>query len=624
MNIIVIDSETDGWAYDCTKIWVLGWTQDGINYETTNDYDVMRGILSDPDAMFACHNAIRFDLVVFNRILGTSLLASQFIDTLALSWYLHYSRQKHGLESYGIDYGVPKPNIDDWQGLSYEQYQHRVIEDVKINWKLWKDLENKLNILYPVESEKIRFIKYLSHKMNCARIQEEQGVPVDTSKAQEYLTDIEQQLAEKHELLKLSLPKVPIYEVKNIPAKPLKKDGTLSTHGINWYAFLASQGLPSSTQTPVRYVRGHDEPNPASGPQIKDWLESLGWVCKTWKYERNKETGEEKMIPQIRYGKGHANEGELTEEILELVSKDPAVELLAGMSVLQHRKGFFEGIVSSAVNGKLVASIEGLTNTLRFKHKKPLANIPSVGKPWGKEIRSCIKAPDGYLFCGSDMVSLEDTTKRHYMLPIDPDYVAEMQKPGFDPHLNLALFAGAVTQQDIDDHVNKIKDISNIRKKYKIVNYSSIYGVGKDKLARETGLSVKEAKKLLEDYWNRNHAVVKISENVEVKSTGQSMWLKNPVSGFWYELRYRKDSFSTLNQSTGVFCFDTWLYYLLQLGVYPCGQWHDEELNLIKEDQQELNTNRLNKAIERTNEQLKLNVPLGIDIKYGSSYASVH
>lgn len=166
--------------------------------------------------------------------------------------------------------------------------------------------------------------------------------------------------------------------------------------------------------------------------------------------------------------------------------------------------------------------------------------------------------------------------------------------------------------------------LNKARKLAKVTNYSSVYGVGPPKLARETGLTLKEAKKLLEDYWNRNWAVKKIAEDVEIKVTGQSMWLKNPVSGFYYELRYRKDAFSTLNQSTGVFCFDTWLFFLLQQGVYPCGQWHDEELNLIKEDQQEDNTNRLNKAIELTNNKLKLNVPLGIDIKYGKSYASVH
>jgi hypothetical protein len=77
-----------------------------------------------------------------------------------------------------------------------------------------------------------------------------------------------------------------------------------------------------------------------------------------------------------------------------------------------------------------------------------LANIPGVDKPWGKEIRSCIIAPDGYVICGSDMVSLEDTSKRHFIQPLDPDYVAEMQQEGYDPHLSLAVFAGVITLEE--------------------------------------------------------------------------------------------------------------------------------------------------------------------------------
>jgi hypothetical protein len=48
------------------------------------------------------------------------------------------------------------------------------------------------------------------------------------------------------------------------------------------------------------------------------------------------------------------------------------------------------------------------------------------------------------------MVSLEDTTKRHYIQPLDPDYVESMSVPGFDPHLTLSLLAGRITQEEYD------------------------------------------------------------------------------------------------------------------------------------------------------------------------------
>ena len=143
----VLDCETDGLAYDCTKIHVLSWTDDGVTYHSTDNYDEMRGVLTQGLRM-VCHNSIRFDMVVFNRILGLDLNYKKFIDTLALSWYLFPERNKHGLEEWGEDLGVEKPVVKDWKNLSYEDYAHRCQEDVKINWLVWKKCGNRLEELY--------------------------------------------------------------------------------------------------------------------------------------------------------------------------------------------------------------------------------------------------------------------------------------------------------------------------------------------------------------------------------------------------------------------------------------------------------------------------------------------
>lgn len=73
-----------------------------------------------------------------------------------------------------------------------------------------------------------------------------------------------------------------------------------------------------------------------------------------------------------------------------------------------------------------------------------------MSKPWGKEIRSLICVPEdsGYVLCGSDMSSLEDTTKQHYMYYFDPEYVMQMRTPGFDPHLNIGVFSNLITNDE--------------------------------------------------------------------------------------------------------------------------------------------------------------------------------
>ena len=172
-----------------------------------------------------------------------------------------------------------------------------------------------------------------------------------------------------------------------------------------------------------------------------------------------------------------------------------------------------------------------------------------------------------------------------------------------------------------------ISRIKSIRTNYKVVNYSGVYGVGAPKLSRESGLPLKDARKLLEDYWERNWSVKVIAKEQYVKTLKDgSMWLKNPVSGFYHSLRFEKDIFSTLNQSTGVYCFDTWVAYCAAAGVEIPMQYHDEILAECDDDEQSINDTkeRMQNAITKTNEKVKLNVQLSIDVQTGYSYSEVH
>lgn len=166
--------------------------------------------------------------------------------------------------------------------------------------------------------------------------------------------------------------------------------------------------------------------------------------------------------------------------------------------------------------------------------------------------------------------------------------------------------------------------LDKMRKKAKVVNYSSLYGVGKAKLSRSSGMSIKEAEALLKAFWELNWSIKEVADSLKVKTVDGQMWVHNPVSGFWYALRYDKDKFSTLNQSTGVYCFDTWLAHYLLKRPNIVSQFHDESCNVVKIGEEEEHSRVLQWAIDKTNEKLKLNVDLGIDIKYGSTYAAVH
>jgi DNA polymerase III epsilon subunit-like protein len=612
----VFDIETNGFLDVMTKIHVLAYQREDMEEPVfTHDYDEMRKFFLTEDVVIG-HNIIRFDNPAIEKLLGIKVNC-QVIDTLGLSWYLNHERDRHGLEWYGEDYGIPKPKVVDWDSLTPEDYAHRCVEDVKINMRLWKSLNYKLGKLYSDEAGKQRLISYLNFKLECAVLQEQMGWKLDVEKATRYAGQLTVMKEDKTHQLAQIMPKKINYKKVSRPKLMHKKDGSLSSRGEAWLDLLNQNGQRETTQT-INVIASTEVANPGSTDQVKDWLWSLGWQPETYKFTRNKETGEEKMIPQVR------KDGELCNSVKKLIEVDSSVEVLEGLTVLTHRLGIFTGFLESHRDGYLRASIAGLTNTLRFKHMKPLVNLPGVDKVWGKEIRECLIAPDGYTLCGADMVSLEDTTKRHYMKPLDPDYVAEMSKEGFDPHLDLAKHAGVITQNDIDMHNSGERSLKALRKNYKVVNYSATYGIGASKLARETGMSLSEAANLLEAFWSRNWSVEAVAKTLEVREVNGSMWLKNPVSGFWYSLRSDKDRFSTLNQGTGVFCFDSWLAICIKNGIKAIGQFHDEVIALVPNGQEEETATIMKGAIQRLNTKLALNVPLDVDPQFGNNYAEIH
>tara|TARA_B110000495_G_scaffold18686_1_gene13205 strand:+ start:7974 stop:9818 length:1845 start_codon:yes stop_codon:yes gene_type:complete len=612
----VFDIETDGLLNKLTKIHVLSYVRDGGEVVSTHDYEEMRYFFLNEPTLVG-HFITGFDIPAVEKVLKIKV-KSRLIDTLILSWYLSPDRASHGLAGYGDQYGVTKPKVSDWDNLTADQYKHRCQEDVKINVRLWLEQSAKLTRLYKDDLEKGRFVDYMTNKMLTAREQADRGWRLDVPLANRLLSEWEGLKAIKANELSRLMPYKKTWVIKHKPTPEgmVKKDGSPTVRALKWTELMAIRKMPNSTEC-IRVCDKSSEPNPNSTDQIKDWLYSMGWSPCTFTYLTGA-SGDPRRIPQVR------RNGQLTQSVLDLIPNNPTVAYLEGYTVLSHRIGILRSFVSCHTDGILRATVQGLTNTFRFRHSKPLVNLPSVDKPYGKDIRSCLITRVGKTLCGADMVSLEDTTKRHYMQPHDPGYVAEMSKEGFDPHLDLAKFAGAVTQEDIDRHNSGEASLKNMRKSYKVVNYSATYGIGAEKLSRTTGLSTSACSKLLDAFWQRNWAVTKVAKTVRIRELLGKTWIQNPVSKFWHILRSDKDRFSTLNQSTGVYCFDTWVNHARRKGVSILGQFHDEIIvELDQGDQTEVTEVLLN-CMKETNKDVQLNIPLSIDYNFGKNYAEVH
>lgn len=621
-DIAIFDIEANG--LEPTKIWCLS-VNTSKGSKSTTSYDNMRSFFSK-NKILVGHNIILWDTVQIERLLDIKIDAL-LVDTLALSWYLYPERIKHGLEEWGEEFGIAKPVINDWHNLTIEEYLHRCEEDVKINTLLWEKMWNYLKEIYDDEESIWQLIRYLSNKMDCAREQERSGWKLDVDRCKTELESLQAIQAETFAKLASAMPKVKKYASKSRPAKPFKKDGTYSTIGARWFALVRrehpelDEGSVEAYDKDIDEFHHEEEGNPSSPTQVKVWLYSYGWKPETFKYVRDKETGDTRAIPQINLEHGAG----ICPSVSKLYPLCPSLELLEGLGIIQHRAGLLSGFLRDVNDeGWIRAQVAGLTNTLRFKHKT-VVNLPKVGKPYGDVIRGVLIAPEGYELCGSDMSSLEDRLKQHYIYPYDPDYVNEMNRSDYDPHLSLALLAGSISLGAMQAYIDGTdKSIKPIRDIFKNGNYACQYGAGPARLALTANISLAEAKKVWETYWKKNWAIKEVSKAQRVKTIRGQMWLFNPISKFWYSLRYEKDIFSTLVQGSASYVFDLWVSIFRSKRPQLTGQFHDEVVLCIRKGAQDKATLLLRQAIDETNARLQLNRELGVDVQFGSRYSDIH
>lgn len=617
MTTIIFDIE--GNSLKPTKLWVMAYYEDGKVSHVTG-YDAIREVLLRATRLIG-HNIIRFDIPVLERLLNINIKA-KLADTLALSWYLYPKRVKHGLDEWGEELGVKKPPIIEWDNAALlDEYIHRCREDVKINTILWRKMYKYLTKLYGDDDAIWKFIDYLSFKMDCAREQERSGWKLDTERCKNALSELLRDRERVFGQLIEAMPEVPTIVKKTKPKKPFKKDGSYSVEGAVWFNRLAQLGLPEDYDDVVEVVHGYKPGNPKSSIQVKKWLTDNGWVPQTFKYDRDKDTGEVRRIPQINL----ENSGGICPSVKKLYDKNPSFKLLEGIGVLSHRISILEGFLKACDgDGYIQAQVAGLTNTLRFKHKT-IVNLPKVNKPFGDIIRGVLIAPKGKKLCGSDMSSLEDRLKQHFIYPYDPEYVKEMQTDDFDPHLDLAFNAGEVTALQVKLYKDGVdKSIKPTRDLYKTGNYALQYRCGVSRLAISLGVSEAKAKFIYEAYWKRNWAIKEVDKAQHVVTIGDQMWLKNPINGFFYSLRYEKDIFSTLVQGSASYVFDLWVMEFRNVRSQLTGQFHDEVIICIKDGAEEKAERLLRTSIKNVNNKLKLNRELAIDVQFGYTYAEIH
>ena len=320
---------------------------------------------------------------------------------------------------------------------------------------------------------------------------------------------------------------------------------------------------------------------------------------------------------------------------------------MQGLSVAQHRAGYLKAFLDTRDEDNCVtASWTGIAKTFRVKHSKPIVNLPSNNSQYGELVRACLIAPKGKVFANADMSSLEDKTKQIAIYNYDPEYVETLNTPGYDAHLNIALLGGFMDQDDVDfykwynktkgegegcpdkykysDKSAEFKRLSKLRKSSKLTNYSATYGASAKKIAESADISLKDAEKLKDAYWNLNWSVKKYAEDLTVKNVRGKNFIWNPYTKLWLVLTSDHIKFSACNQNLGSCVFDLFLYFLIQDGIMPISTIHDELSFYINEGEEEITKEKVKKAIDKVNKAYDFPIKFESEPEFATSYGGLH
>lgn len=152
----------------------------------------------------------------------------------------------------------------------------------------------------------------------------------------------------------------------------------------------------------------------------------------------------------------------------------------------------------------------GGTQSGRLSSNSPnLTNLPSQGK-MGKLIKSCIVAPDGWLFAGADFSALEERIGA--ILSKDPERI-KIYTEGYDGHSVRAYKYFSEQMPDIDPNnvtsINSIADkYPDLRQKSKGPTFALQYSGTAYTLHKNAGIPMNEAEKIEKAF----HDLYKVSD----------------------------------------------------------------------------------------------------------------
>lgn len=562
----------------------------------------------------AAHNLIGFDKVVLQDVWNISIKEENCVDTLVLSRLYRpdieapvvtegKTPSPHSLEAWGIRLGDYKIGFTDFDGGYTEEMAIYCEQDVS--------LLEKLHIHLVKEMEVEGFLEpsiTLEHQVAfiCKQM-EMNGFMLDIPKAMELRAQLSGRMSDiEVEMQRVFAPTIEVLktpewwevvaddwqeyradtktELKNL----LKERGCRSS--------LINEALPGPMKT-----RTHQF-NPGSRQQIAERLEGLGIV-----FTKHTEKGAAIVDESVLAG-------------IDL----PEAKLVAEYLMIQKRVaqiGSWLDVVKpdGRVHGRITTN--GAV-TGRCTHSSPnMAQVPSVGSPYGMECREMWRVATGYKQVGVDLSGIELRCLGHYLN--DQGWIDELLKG--DIHWLNAQSFGLVERGTVKDDSNP--EHKKARNTTKTLTYGVLYGAGAAKAGSIVGGSSTKGRKLIDNFINNTPGLAKLKKKIAKFATkghlpgldGRRVWIRSEHAAL-----------NTLLQSAGAIIAKQWLVEadsLLRqhrIDAKMVAFVHDETQWEVKEEQAEEAAKLIEKAATLAGERLGFRCPVDAEGKVGNNWKDCH
>ena len=621
MTRLIFDIETNGLLDQSTKIHCIAAIDidSGLRYVWgPNELEVAIDRLNNSDLLVA-HNGIGFDYPVLRKLRRDFKPTGLMWDSMVLSRLIKSNTKErdgaerrlpgrlmgsHSLKAWGMRLGDEKGAFEGpWAEWS-QAMQDYCVQDVEVNLLLWNHLKPDSYSRQAIDLE--HRIAFVCNEMRTS------GWLFDVAAA-----------GKLHVLLVTERDKLE-KEVKASFGNWWESVGVY-TPKVNNKTKGYTKGIPVTKIKRVEF-------NPQSRQHIFKGLMSKGWKPKAFT-----DNGQPKV----------------DEAVLDQISKEfPQADLLSKLLMLNKRIGQLstgDRAWLTEVDRKGYLHPSYNTNgcvTGRASHMQPnIAQVPSVGKPYGYMCRSLFVVPRGWTMIGADQAGLEQRCLAHYTWQFDKGDYARESLESEDIHWLHAVAIGIAKGEETEIERKILRDYT------KTWFYAYVYGAQDGKLNSILADLRNELRKLGIEYngvrsgtQSRANFGERISalEELRVRAIDRAESYKTLKAIDGRMIPCNSGSYRALNylcQSAGAILCKEWVAstyealigkgftYGYSSGDFTFLGWIHDEIQVAVRNKG-TNIEEIKSTIigcgRRAGDSYKFKVPLSVEAKEGQNWAETH